>query len=226
MPPTYAAFSFFSAPLPRRGRISPRPLPGGKGGPRLFYARGFAPCIPGDEPKRHWLSLPYTCPRGGRAFFVACLHCLLYLFCPPSPKGKDIPPPPSQREGGDHKLVLPGATAPGTPALNRLRRLQSQRNRHSGGKRVPETALTVSAHPVGFFPGSRHEPRLLRSYIREKFWGVWGTLSRVPRRCSLVAAPPIIHLRKVLGGLGDSFKSPPALLLSRGSSNPYIQEKF
>ena len=137
---------------------------------------------------------------------------------------------------------MQGATAPGTPALNRLRRLQSQRNRHSGGRRIPKTALTVSAHPVEFFPGSRHEPRLLQSYIREKFWGglgdsfksppalllsrgssnpyirekfwgVWGTLSRVPRRFSLAVAPPIIHSRKVLGGLGDSFKSSPALLL-------------
>mgnify|MGYP004509042035 CR=1 FL=1 len=144
---------------------------------------------------------------GGRAFFAARRPCLQIVSQPPSP------PPPSQREGGDHKLVLPGATAPGTPALNRLRRLQSQRNRHSGGRRIPETALTVSAHPVEFFPGSRHEPRLLQSYIREKFWGVWGTLSRVPRRFSLAVAPPIIHSRKVLGGLGDSFKSPPALLL-------------
>ena len=134
------------------------------------------------------------------------------------------PPAPFPTGRGDHKLVLPGATAPGTPALDRLRRLQSQRNRHSGGKRVPETALTVSAHPVGFFPGSRHEPWLLQSYIREKFWGVWGTLSRVPRRFSLAVAPPIIHSRKVLRGLGDSFKSPPALLLSRGSSNHTIEK--
>ena len=192
----------------------PPPFPTGRGRPKLFYARGFAPCIPRAEPGRHWLSLPYTCPRGGRAFFAAYLRCLLFLFCPPSPKGKDIPPPPSrreggdhklvlpgasplaspglnpggagrprrtrapvegvlslspaytafsifsapippppsQREGGDHKLVLPGATAPGTPALNCLRRLQSQRNRHSGGRRIPETALTVSAASGRVFP--------------------------------------------------------------------------
>ena len=40
------------------------------------------------------------------------------LFCPPSPKGKDIPPTPfPSGEGGDSKYISPGATAPGTPAI-------------------------------------------------------------------------------------------------------------
>ncbi len=35
---------------------APIPLPNGKGEIFLFsYARGFAPCIPGAEPGRHWL---------------------------------------------------------------------------------------------------------------------------------------------------------------------------
>ena len=42
--------------------------------------------------------------------------CLLFL--PPSPR------PPSRREGGEYYFISPGATAPGTPALNRLRHLQ------------------------------------------------------------------------------------------------------
>ena len=42
-------FSLFSAPIP------PTPFPSGEGGDlRLFYARGFAPCIPGAVPGRHW----------------------------------------------------------------------------------------------------------------------------------------------------------------------------
>ena len=41
------------------------PFPGGEGGAlRLFYARGFAPCIPGAEPARHWLALPIRHPAG------------------------------------------------------------------------------------------------------------------------------------------------------------------
>lgn len=43
---------------------------------------------------------------GGHAFFAARRPCLQIVSQPPSP------PPPSQREGGDHKLVLPGASPP------------------------------------------------------------------------------------------------------------------
>ena len=40
----------FFAPIP------PTPFPSGEGGDfRLFYARGFAPCIPGAEPGQRWL---------------------------------------------------------------------------------------------------------------------------------------------------------------------------
>ena len=44
--PPYPAFSFVLAPY------SPDPLPQrGRGRPRLFHARGFAPCIPAPEPE-------------------------------------------------------------------------------------------------------------------------------------------------------------------------------
>ena len=50
---------YFPAPYP------PAPLPSGKGGESKFsYARGFAPCIPGAEPARHWLALPIRHPAG------------------------------------------------------------------------------------------------------------------------------------------------------------------
>ena len=45
-------YQCFPAPIP------PTPFPAGRGRPRLFYARGFAPCIPATEPARHWLDLP------------------------------------------------------------------------------------------------------------------------------------------------------------------------
>ncbi len=45
LPPAYPAFSLFFCPL------SPDPLPlRGRGSPRLFHARGEAPCIPGLNP--------------------------------------------------------------------------------------------------------------------------------------------------------------------------------
>ena len=40
--------AYFPAPIP------PTPIPAGRGRLRLFHARGFAPCIPEDEPGRHW----------------------------------------------------------------------------------------------------------------------------------------------------------------------------
>ncbi len=53
--PSYPSFSFVFAPIP------PTPFPSGKGGDlRLFYARGFAPCIPGAEPG----GTGSTCPGG------------------------------------------------------------------------------------------------------------------------------------------------------------------
>ena len=68
--PVAPAFSFVFAPIP------PTPFPAGRGRPKLFHARGFAPCIPSIRPpaalarpaavensmaafpRRHWLALP------------------------------------------------------------------------------------------------------------------------------------------------------------------------
>ena len=78
----------FIAPYP------PNPLPRrGRGRPRLFHARGSAPCIPGAEPKRRWeqgrtthpagacpagrrLTLPPLCPAGGLPALSPVTPCL------------------------------------------------------------------------------------------------------------------------------------------------------
>ena len=64
---------------------------------------------------RHVQSLPYRCLRGA---------CLLGRL-PPLPLAcfaAPIPPTPfPSGEGGDSKFILPGAAAPGAPALDRLR---------------------------------------------------------------------------------------------------------
>ena len=60
--------AYFSAPLPRRGRIDPQPPSRREGGDfRLFYARGFAPCIPATKPARHWFALPLWTTQWGLA---------------------------------------------------------------------------------------------------------------------------------------------------------------
>ena len=66
LPPANHAFSFVLAPYPPT-RARRALFPGGEGGDfRLFYARGFAPCIPGAEGTRHWLDLPSLSPAGGQ----------------------------------------------------------------------------------------------------------------------------------------------------------------
>ena len=121
----------FLAPLPRRGRIDPRPLfPGGEGGDFLLsYARGCAPCIPGAEPARHWFALPLWKTQWGLASALparrasavpgggACLLCrlltlpLAYFFAP-------IPQPPSRREGVTIGYFMQGAAPLASPGLN------------------------------------------------------------------------------------------------------------
>ena len=64
-------------------------------------------------------TLPLRCSQGG-----ACLLCRLPTL-PLAYFSAPIPPPPfPSGEGGDYRFTLPGAAAPGTPALNRLRHLQ------------------------------------------------------------------------------------------------------
>ncbi len=95
--PAYPAFALLSCPYPQP------PSPTGKGRPKLFYARGFAPCIPGGwagrgtgeggEPRARRGACPLRsrgrgasrCPAGGRARLVACLPCLCFTFLPLSP---------------------------------------------------------------------------------------------------------------------------------------------
>ena len=76
----------FSAPIP------PTPFPAGRGRPKFFYARGFAPCIPGAEPGRHWGRGRTTRPAGGVPGWLPAKPPFSLLFCPhppaPLPGGK------------------------------------------------------------------------------------------------------------------------------------------
>ena len=79
--PAAPAFSLLGCPHP------PDPLPlRGRGRPRLFHARGFAPCIPSIRPPAALTDPAEAAPCG-----VACLLCRplplpLALLLPPSPR--------------------------------------------------------------------------------------------------------------------------------------------
>ncbi len=116
-------FSLFSAPIP------PTPFPGGEGGDlRLFYARGFAPCIPGAGRGAALAEPAVQETEGGRKGVVACLPChcgtrrgaqgfwlpadlaFSLLSCP-------HPPSPLPLRGrGSPKVYFAGGSAPGSPA--------------------------------------------------------------------------------------------------------------
>ena len=113
--------------------------------------------------------LPPTLPVDTAAVMFAWAACLLgrlpapplVLILPPSPKGKDIPPTRARRtlfpggEGGDSKIILPGATAPGTPAFDRLRHLQTLPCRYPGTE-----PLAAQAEPEKQAPGEGLPPAL------------------------------------------------------------------
>ena len=145
--------------------------------------------------------------------WAACFPCRRFPLpsaCFPAP----IPPTPFPQRGRGGFIVI---------LCKGLRPL------HPRGLNPGGTGLSRGGDcSRGISHGIGHKRRPNNRFIREKFWGVWGTLSRVPRRSPLplmrwrllkVLSPlepartpsqQQIYSRKVLGGLGDSFKSPPA----------------
>ena len=95
--PAYPAFRLlFCPPSPKGKDIPPTPFPAGRGGGdlRLFYARGFAPCIPGAEPGRHWGRGRTTRPAGGLPALSPSYPAFRLLFCPhpPDPRSQSALP--------------------------------------------------------------------------------------------------------------------------------------
>ena len=135
--------------------IPPTPFPAGRGGFRLFHARGFAPCIPGAEPEAALTASAQTealrgaCPRaawwqganhapgGGAGGEVACRPChsgtrrgaCLSPRPPTQPFALFLPPsprPPSSVGKGETKVIfMQGASPLASPGLSRRRHLQT-----------------------------------------------------------------------------------------------------
>ena len=152
--------------------------------------------------------------EGGLAFFVACLFCRLLTLPFRNPQGglaffcrllslplvyfpAPIPPTPfPSGEGGDYSYLMQGAPPLASPGLSRKRHGLNLRCRCHGGGRI-RAALAVSAASGSFF-----------------------------QKRARAVAPSIINSRKVLGGLGDSFKSPPALSPRQEKPGTERQSRF
>ena len=193
--PPKPAFSVLFFPYP------PNPLPRrGRGDSRLFHARGFAPCIPGAESRRHRNRGGISRAGGGLAPALpadlaipeftgtACLLCrlpTLPLVCFIAP----YPPSPLPRRGrGRPKDYFAGGFAPGIPALNRSRHLQTVPNRYPEAE--PGRTGTGAAYRAlaGSLP--RRCRLTLPSLSPTGGCGGWGCRPALPLVCFAAPYPP------------------------------------
>ena len=86
-------------------------------------------------PARHWLSLPLWCPAGGLLCLPYAYHAFSFPSCPLSPRPRSQSALP-RRGRGSPKVYFAGGFAPGTPALDRSRHLQTFPNRSPGQRGV------------------------------------------------------------------------------------------
>ena len=87
---------------------------------------------------------------------------------PPFPEGEGYPPDPLPlRERGSPKVYFAGGEAPGTPALNRLRHLQTVPNRYPAGglpslsPATPAFSLLLCPHSPDPLPGGKGETKVI-----------------------------------------------------------------
>ena len=131
----------FSAPYPP-ARAHRALFPSGEGGESKFsYARGSAPCILGACSARHWLGGRQRCPAGAHRGWSSARPAPPHVpggcvpFSSPANPAFSVvsapyPPSPLPRRGrGSPKVYFAGGFAPGTPALDRSRHLQTFPNR-------------------------------------------------------------------------------------------------
>ena len=79
-------------------------------------------------------------PGGGRAFFVACLPCLLLSFLPPFPEGEGYPPNPLPRWGRGIKVISCKGLRPLHPRGRTHAALGKGANHAPGGGLAPGVA--------------------------------------------------------------------------------------
>ena len=121
--PADLAFSLLSCPHP------PDPLPlRGRGDLGLFYARGFAPCIPGGcthgSPRKRQEAVPYEQRRQPRRGGTGGEELRRLRWSSPPGQGEPVP------QGGKPPCPPPGTGTPPIPAPQGAKPLTGK---HSGG---------------------------------------------------------------------------------------------
>ena len=120
----YQCFPAPYPPSPRSQSALPRR---GRGRPKLFHARGFAPCIPSIRPPAALVRPAVSAPSGAGCCILPRLLCLPYQCFPapypPSPRSQSALP---RRGRGRPKLFFARGFAPCIPGLEPGRHLQNQ----------------------------------------------------------------------------------------------------
>ena len=115
---------YFLAPYPPSPRSQSALPRWGRGRPRLFHARGFAPCIPATEPVRTGEWGRITLPAGGVPLRGTCSPCRCgklngglaparHLLSLPRGRGPSQTPPSLATDSS----ISPGPPSPWLPAL-------------------------------------------------------------------------------------------------------------
>ena len=117
----------------------------------FFRRRGVPPCRGGGLLRRCRLGERWRCPTGGVPSLLPALPLAYFIApYPPSPRSQSALP---RRGRGRLKVYFAGGFAPGTPALNRLRHLQTPPEQVHGGTTRREPIPVGFAANHGFSPG-------------------------------------------------------------------------
>ena len=148
-----------------------------------------------------WLPADLAVPEstGVACFFSRLLTLPLVLFPAPLPRrGRISPRPRSQSalpggKGEIFSFLMQGAAPLASPRLNRRGHRSRGANHAPSGGLVPGGTCRVRRIRQLFQKRARAVAPSIKN--REKFWGVWGTLSRVPQRFFLLPSPqPCFYL--------------------------------
>ena len=145
--PAYPAFSLLYCPHPPDPR-SQSALPGGKGETKSLFCRGLRPRHPCPEPPAALTDPTEAAPCGGTCLLCRLLPLPLACFVAPI-----LPTPFPSGEGGDQGYFMQGASPLASPALDRLRHLQTLPKRHPVGglpsvsPAAPAFGLLCCPHP-------------------------------------------------------------------------------
>ena len=146
----------FLAPIP------PPPFPGGEGGGYKLILPGASPPAPRHQ-TAYGTDSPCRCgtPAGGLPSWSPAAPAFSLLFCPLHRRGRIDSPAPiplpalaersSRREGGDYKLILPGASPLASRGLDGARHWLGEHWRYpAGGLPSWSPARPATATPGGW----------------------------------------------------------------------------